>query len=314
MADAIIRGRPAPDRAARRFANLKRRLRALAMLGPMALLPACQPAAALADRQEGDKPRVVSIDYCADQMAIGLLPRARIAAISHEADSDVSFSAPRAQGIARLRPALEDIIALQPDMVVRSYGGDGRLAGQLEKLGIQVVQLGYAGDMAGVRADMLRVGRELGAEPRAHALVARFDANLAAAEAAAAKRNDRQAPRPHALYLTPGDVTTGPGSLVAEVIESAGFTPYRQRPGWGSIPLEELVRRPPDMVFRAFFDSSRYAQDRWTSSRHPVLGRVTAGVPDVEVPGGWLACGNWLAGDAVARLAAAQAAMKGGAI
>ncbi len=113
-----------------------------------------------------------------------------------------------------------------------------------------------------------------------------------------------------ALYITPGDVTTGPGSLVAEVIEAAGFTPYRTRPGWGSLPIEAMVRRPPDLMFRAFFDSARYRQDYWTASRHPVVAEATRHARDVEVPGGWLSCGNWLTGHAVKALADARRDMR----
>ncbi|MDZ3831654.1 MAG: ABC transporter substrate-binding protein [Sphingopyxis sp.] len=270
--------------------------KALALL---ILLSGCQQRAPLADRHG-----VVSIDYCADQMAIGLLPRRDIRAISFEANSDVSFSAPRAKGIARLRPTLEEIIALRPAVVIRSYGGDTKLAGQLEKLGIRVVQLGYAVTLTDVRTEMLRVGHELDADPRARALLAHFDAELQSVPTRSS------APRPRALYVTPGDVTTGPGSLVASVIETAGFVPYRQRPGWGTLPLEDMARRPPDLMFRAFFDSSRYQQDRWTSSRHPVVARVASKAMEVEVPGAWLACGNWLSGHAVARLAAARKQMQ----
>ena len=39
---------------------------------------------------------------------------------------------------------------------------------------------------------------------------------------------------------------------------------------------------------------------------HPVVERATQSVTDVEVPGAWISCGNWLTGHAVAKLAAAQ--------
>src|SRR3546814_3255653 len=74
------------------------------------------------------------------------------------------------------------------------------------------------------RRDMLRVGDELGAAARARALVAGFDRELAAARTTADKGPDRGT----ALYVTPGDVTTGPGSLVAEVMGAAGYRPYRR--------------------------------------------------------------------------------------
>jgi len=269
-------------------------MRGAAALILLAALTGCQQRAPLPALHG-----IASIDFCADQMTLGLLPRDRIRAVSFETDSDTSFSAPRAKGLMRLRPQLEDIIALRPAVVVRSYGGGPKLDRQLEAAGIRVVQLGYAGTLDEVRADVLRVGGELGADTRAAELIAGFDAELAAA-----KR--RPAHGETALYVTPGDVTTGPGSLIAEAMGVAGYRPYRATPGWGSLPLEQMVRQPPDLVFRAFFDSARYRQDYWTSSRHPVVADATRKAIDVEVPGAWVSCGNWMIGHAVAKLAAAK--------
>ncbi len=269
-------------------------MRGAAALVILPLIAGCQPRSA-SPPLDG----VVSIDFCADQMALGLLPKGRIKAVSFEADSDASFSAPRATGIARIRPQLEDIVRLHPAVVVRSYGGGARLDRQLEAIGIRVVQLGFPNTLAEVRADMLRVGNALAASDKAKERIAAFDAQIENARGARPK-----VPAPSALYVTPGDVTTGPGSLVAEVMRAAGTHPYRRMPGWGSLPLEEMVRRPPDMVFRAFFDSTRYRQDHWAASRHPITMMATQKARQVEVPGSWLACGNWLTGNAVDALAA----------
>lgn len=263
-----------------------------AALAMLAALTGCQPHAPLPERHG-----VASIDFCADQMVLGLMPRDQIRAVSVEVDSDASFSAPRAKGIVRLRPQLEDIARLRPAVVVRSYGGGARLDRQLKAMGIRVVQLGFPDTLDAVSSDMLRVGAELDAETRAEALNAGFMAQRAAAKWPAPGTKT-------ALYVTPGDVTTGPGSLVAEVISAAGYAPYRQKPGWGSLPLEAMVRQPPNLVFRAFFDSARYRQDHWTSSRHPAVARALHGAQDVTVPGAWIACGNWLTGQAIAALAA----------
>lgn len=268
-------------------------MRTAAAVVVLAALTGCQPRAPLPARHG-----VVSIDFCADQMVLGLLPKDRIRAVSFEADSDAAFSAPRATGLLKLRPQLEDIVALRPAIVVRSYGGTPRIDRQLEAMGIRVVQLGFPASLADARADVLRVGSELGADGQARRLVAGFDRDLASAEGDAVKGS--------ALYVTPGDVTTGPGSLVAEAMGAAGYRPYRAAPGWGSLPLEAMVRQPPDMVFRAFFDSPRYQQDHWTSSRHPIIAKAARVAGDVEVPGAWLACGNWLMGHAVNRLARAS--------
>ncbi len=239
---------------------------------------------------------VVSLDYCADQMVLGLVPRSDIRAVSPEADSDASFSARRAQGIARVRPSLEEIAALRPRYAVRMYGGTPGIDRQLAALGITVVQLNFATKLADIAPELQRIGVALDAAPHAARLRQDFRAKVAAAQKTVPNRP------PSLLYITPGDVTTGPDSFVGEVIRAAGFRPIRKEAGWGSIPVEAMVRRPPDAVLRAFFDSPRYRQDRWSSSAHPRLQRLLAGVPTATVPGSALGCGNWLAGDAIAAL------------
>src|SRR3546814_3596451 len=139
-------------------------------------------------------------------------------------------------------------------------------------MGIRVVRLGLPMAFADARRDLRRVGDELGARARAEALVTAFDREIAAARTTA----DKGAGRGTALYVTPGDVTTGPGSLVAEVMGAAGYRPYRTAPGWGSLPIEAMVRRPPDLVFRAFFDSPRRSEEH--TSELPSLMRISYAV------------------------------------
>src|SRR3546814_18812010 len=79
-------------------------------------------------------------------MVLGLLPKEKIRAVSFEADSDTSFAVPRALGIERLRPQLEDIVAARPAVVVRSYGGDARLDGQLNAMGIREIGRASCGE------------------------------------------------------------------------------------------------------------------------------------------------------------------------
>ena len=240
---------------------------------------------------------VVSLDYCADQMVLGLVPRGQVRAVSPEVDSDPSFAAPRAVSLPRLRPTLEEIAAVRPRYAVRLYGGAPGIDRQLAALGIRVVQLQPANSLAEVPAELARVGEALDASPTAAARIAAFNAAVAKGSTAIVANS------PTLLYTTPGDVTTGSDGFVGDLIRTAGFQSVRHASGWGSLPLEAMVRRPPDAVLRAFFDSQRYQQDRWSSSAHPRLRQLTRAVPTLTVPGSAIACGNWLAGDAVTALA-----------
>jgi iron complex transport system substrate-binding protein len=266
---------------------------------PLALLAGCAPALGSAP---GTAHGVVSLDYCADQMVLGLVPRARILAVSPEAASDTAFSAPHARGIARVRPALEEIIRLRPRYAVRLYGGSPGIDRQLAALGVEVIQLTPADRLDAIPAELARVGNVLGAQARANALTAAFRRNVTAARATPASPN-----APTLLYMTPGDVTTGADGMVGDIISTAGYRSIRDAPGWGSLPVEAMVRRPPDAILRAFFETVRYRQDRWSSSGHPRMTAIVAKTPTLTLPGSALACGNWLAGDAVRQLAALRA-------
>ncbi|MEZ5998409.1 MAG: hypothetical protein R3B98_06925 [Hyphomonas sp.] len=73
-----------------------------------------------------EKPRVVSLDYCADQFVLGLADREQILAVSKDAEKPFSHLRDRAAGLPKVRAAAEDVVALKPDIVVRSWGGDAR--------------------------------------------------------------------------------------------------------------------------------------------------------------------------------------------
>src|SRR3546814_13644864 len=96
---------------------------------------------------------------------------------------------PISLGIERLRPQLEDIVAARPAVVVRSYGGDARLDGQLNAMGIRVVRLGFPMEFADARRDLRRVGAELGPRARAEALVTALARAIAAPRPTADRKN-----------------------------------------------------------------------------------------------------------------------------
>lgn len=258
------------------------------------VLAACAP---LPDVPAGGGERIVSIDYCADQMLLGLVDRTRIAAVSRDVASDPDFSLKLAGGIPRVRPEVEAVLALRPTLVVRSYGGGPRFAEAMERAGVRVFTLPYAASLADIDNTLAAAGTALDAQPRAGEL--RRDLQTALTEARQPGHGGTEA---RALYVTPGDVTTGPGSLVAELLDAAGYASVESRPGWHRLPLEQLAGKRPDLVVRAFFESPVHRQDRWSSSGHRALAQAVRNVPQVTVSGSELACGNWRVAAALRRI------------
>ena len=242
---------------------------------------------------------IVSLDLCADQMVLKLADKRQIKAVSREIALDAEFGAITARGIPRIKPTVEEIVALRPATVVKSYGGGPMLDSQLARFGIKVVPIDYTATLADVHKSIRNAARQLGGVANGEATVRTFERQLAQAQHTGSIKGDN---RPSLLYVTPGGVTTGPGSLIDEVMVAAGYENYVERPGWISLPLEEMAGRKPDAIFYAFFNSPQHNQDAWSSARHEVAQQQMKGLPSVSVSGSKVSCGNWMLGDVVEEL------------
>lgn len=268
-----------------------------ALLLAIGALAACTGERRAMSPQEGAaKPtRIVSLDFCADQYVLKLADRDDIFALSPEAEMDHSYMRAEAKGLPTVRALAEDAIALQPDLIVRSYGGGPNAERFFEAAGIPVLTVGWAGDFEAIKAVTLEMAEGLGAPENGQALVAEIDERLIALS--------QNAPPQNILYMTPTGVTTGSGSLVSELIHTAGLTNFETRPGWHALPLERLARDQPDLVGASFFDTSALAQGIWSAARHPIARAQLKDRPNVELSGAWTACGAWFALDAAEALA-----------
>lgn len=255
----------------------------------LALAGLLVPYTALAQPQ-----RIVSLDYCADQYVLGLADRSQVAALSREAQAEYSSHAARADGLAQARPQAEEILALRPDLVVRSWGGDPRALAAFERLGIAVHQIGYVADFDDVRRETRAAASAFGQERQAEDLLAGMEQSLERAASASGAT---------ALYVTPGAVTAGQGTFIHALLAAAGLrNAAGERSGWVSLPLEEVATRTPDIFVTGFANSGTDRVDRWSASRHPVMRRALASRPVLALDTGVIACTTWLAGEEAARL------------
>tara|TARA_R110000850_G_scaffold69526_1_gene154368 strand:- start:25647 stop:26441 length:795 start_codon:yes stop_codon:yes gene_type:complete len=238
------------------------------------------------------RPTVASLDYCADQFVLGLADREQVRALSRDAGRPFSFLRERAEGLPKVRATAEDVIALQPDIVVRSWGGDQRALAFFERMGIRTVQIGYASDMDGAARVTREVGAALGQDARANALVASMPDAVPATGASA-------------LYITPGGVTAGKSTMVDAIMQRAGLENAATGAGWHSLPLEKLVMQPPAVALTAFFGFDDYAFDQWSSARHPALAYALKDAKVVRMTESRLTCPAWFVADEARDVAAA---------
>jgi iron complex transport system substrate-binding protein len=263
------------------------------------LLAAGVVHAAPAAGASGSAPeRIVSINLCTDQIVLALDLGERLVAVSSLAtDRTLSVHWRAAESVEAVPAALEPILLRQPDLVVAGGFGHGRLVAQLERLGVAVLRVPEPASLADVPAAYLAMGRAVGAETRAQALAAEFDAVLGAP--AAPSGTD-------ALLLATGLLVHGEGMLGGDVLRHAGLANAAGAPALGGqayLSLERVVASPPDLVLVARADASAPSRSQHLFS-HPALVHGTRIKP---VPPSALICGTV----ETARLAASLAAPEG---
>jgi iron complex transport system substrate-binding protein len=223
-------------------------------------------------------------------------PRGAIAGLSNRADDADSRLRHLAHGLPQRRVDLESVLAARPQVVVRYWSGEPRLVRALEERGVRVVTIGEASGFADVRRNVRQVASALEQPAAGEALIARMDARLSAAAGAWGGQS--------VLYLTPGGVTAGPGTLVDAILRAAGLSNAERRPGYQVVSLEQLAMAPPRAVVLGFFDTFQLAGASWGLGRHRIVHRVVRSSAVASLPGSHLGCPDWSAAEAVEMLAA----------
>lgn len=261
----------------------------------------CALTSLAAQAQTPRPQRIVSLDLCTDQLLIDLVPRGRIAAVTHlAADPSVSAIPDKARGLPTTRGGAEDVLARDPDLILAGpYGVSGTVS-LLERLGRNVVIVPLANDIVGVRGAIATVAEAVGEPETGRAVIARFDARLAGIPQAGAGQAS-----PSALIYQVGGSSSAPGTLADAALAAAGFrnaaTAYA-RSRSGQVPLEAIVAHPPDVLVLA---SPPFAYRTVVADnlRHPALKALTRRVASIELPWRLWLCGTPHIATAIEQLA-----------
>lgn len=241
----------------------------------------------------------MSLDYCADQYVLQFVLRDNITALSPDASRQFSYMRTFAQGIPTVRPIAEDVLLTRPDTVVRSYGGGPTIGQFLKRFNINVIQIGYAMNLEDIQNTVLSTSAALGQAQSGESLVASMQQQLQKI-----RRLRPRGPQPDALYMTPTGVTSGPETLIHELLFTAGLSNYQSKPGWHPLPLERLIYDSPQITALAFFDAETDHASTWSAMSHPVAQRQRELTQTVPLQGAWTACGGWFVVEAIEALSA----------
>ena len=217
---------------------------AAAGLSLAALLAGCARAAPPAPRAEGGRLGVLAPAAAETLVALGA--GARVVAVGDWVSWPPELAARPRLG-SYDAPSAERLLELRVDTLITSRSvALGAARAELERLGIEVVEL-ETSTFAGTLEAIGELGRRVGREAEARALVERMRARLDGVAARVAG-----APRPRVLVVAGREplYAAGPGSHLDELVRRAGGDNVAADAGaaWALVSLESVLERRPEVV------------------------------------------------------------------
>ena len=228
---------------------------------------------------------IVSNNPCIDAILADVAPNS-VAAVSSWSQDVESASAPL--NWARAHPALgvtaEEIIAAKPRLLLTGdLAGSGTNAA-LAKAGVPMKTFGVPATVADSVKQVQDVATAVG-QPLA-------GKHLAVAIARAAKPASGP-PKHSAIIWQTGGFVAGKGTLQDELLARAGFlnaSTFYGLQQWDVLPLETLVRRPPDIIFMP--TTAKGEDARALAARQRILRHLKGRTRIVSFPDKLLFCGG----------------------
>ena len=239
--------------------------------------------------------RIVSINLCADQLVLALADRGQIAGLTKNAiDAEMSGEAAKAHGIPPLSNSAEQILAIEPDLIVGMPASRSAALRALPQQDYPLLDLATANTLDEIYTSIRETAAAVGHAERGSALIARMQGELAGL------------PKPGkgrvAAYYQRRGYMTGTGTLIDEMMARIGLVNLAGKlgkPPLSQLSLEEMVAAEPD--FLIVESATDVVTDQGSEMlHHPAI----ADIPRISIPQAWTVCGS----PAYARAARSMAA------
>lgn len=260
----------------------------------LALAAATATAAAAAER-----PRVASLNLCADQLLISLADPEQIVGLGpYSRDAARSWAAERAASHRVLSGTGEEIVFLKPDLVLSGRPTPQATRALLRATGFRVEEFEPVRSIEEAQEQIRRVGDLVGHPERAAALNDGIDAAVARTRRAGARAPLR------VLSVQRRGWVAGENSLTSSLLAMTGLANAAAELGLsagGFVPLEAIVKARPDLILV----TGSGAEDQGQAMLlHPALARLYPPQKRIVVPERLTVCGGPMLAEALDRLAA----------
>lgn len=220
--------------------------------------------------------RIVSLTLGTDEILFSLVDPKRIVAVTYlSVDPGVSHVVEEAKKVPNhLHLSVEGAIALHPDLVLVATYTAADVVKALTDAKLPVMKLALFSSIKGVEQNILAVGRAVGEEARAEALVSEMNRRLARVS----DRVARASTRPGVLFYSPTGVVAGKETMFDEMAALIGARNRAAEAGLAGhqkISIETLIQLDPEIVIVSDWNPEEpdFYQKLIT---HPALGHLSA--------------------------------------
>ena len=243
-----------------------------------------------------ERPRIVSINPCIDAILVQVADPQQIVGISHYSQDPRAASIPIevARRFRATSGTAEEVIALEPDLVMSGPHVSLSTIFALERLNVAIMKFSVADSVAQSEQEIRDVARAVGEPVRGEKLIAAIEHAIADAR----PRDSNTVP---ALMWLSGGMVPGAGTLADELLRRTGFRNMSAAYGlkqWDVLPLEHLLASPPALVLS--LAPGEAMEDRIL--QHPAVMKLRERVPFRSYPFRLVQCGGPTIVEAVARL------------
>ncbi len=240
---------------------------------------------------QADAPRrVISMNLCADQMVLLLAEPGTVASVSFlTADSQESPVAHLVGDAVLNHGQAEEIIALEPDLVVAGRYTTSAAKVLLRRLGYEVVEVDLPPSLDGVREAFLSLGEVLGRQQRARDIIGEIDQRFSQLDRRVAGHSFGSV-----LILDANGFTVGRPSLIDQMLSRIGLYNVAADLGvgdFGQLSLEAVILAQPKYIVRLSYRPNSPSLANQTLS-HPALMKFLGDQRMISIPQSWVSCGG----------------------
>jgi iron complex transport system substrate-binding protein len=244
-------------------------------------------------------PRIASINLCTDQLLVTLADPAQILGLSpYSRDRARSWDAEKAAQFPKLSGEAEDVLVLEPDVVVAGRFTKRATRELLKEKGLRVVEFDAARSLDDVKKQIRQMGDLVQHSDRATAEINRLDAAIAHARDVVARKPYR------VLALSRRGWVSGGDSLISSLLATTGLSNAAADLGFklgGFASMEAIVSLRPDFLLVS--NGSDFAEDLGSAFLlHPALERFYPASKRLVIPEKLTVCGGPLLSEALDRL------------